>query len=535
MLLWFVIAYWVVSVAIGLWAATRVHNTKDFAIAGRHLPFYMVTATVFATWFGSETVLGIPATFLEEGLRGVVADPFGSSMCLILVGLFFAAPLYRMNLLTIGDFYKRRYGRGVEVLTTIAIVISYLGWVGAQITALGLVFNVVSAGEISKIAGMWIGSITILVYTFFGGMWAVAVTDFVQMIVIVIGMLYIGAEVSGMVGGVGVVADHALQAGKLEFFPAPDPKDVIAFIAAWVTMMFGSIPQQDVFQRVQSSRTERIAVWGSVLGGCLYFLFAFVPMYLAYSATLIDPKLVSELMESDSQLILPSLILDKAPLFAQVMFFGALLSAIKSCASATLLAPSVSFTENILRPMMGTHDRPQAAHHDAHRDAGLHPARHPVRDQLEGEHLPHGRKRLSGHAGKRIHPARLRHLLEAIDQPGRALLRSLRRRGLARGPLLRVGRSIRSGAARGAHRERRRHDRGLPRTAVPAPRSAHSPRAALRPPCAPGRHPRSRPRGHRPHPSSRRRSWRSRQALTEAARRRPSAADYGVRSRTLGK
>ena len=116
MLLWFVIVYWLISVGIGLFAATRVHNTKDFAVAGRHLPFYMVTATVFATWFGSEAVLGIPATFLNEGLHGVVADPFGSSMCLILVGLFFAAPLYRMNLLTIGDFYKKRYGRGVEVL-----------------------------------------------------------------------------------------------------------------------------------------------------------------------------------------------------------------------------------------------------------------------------------------------------------------------------------------------------------------------------------------------------------------------------------
>src|SRR5512147_2729327 len=152
MLFWFVIAYWVASVGIGLWAATRVHNTRDFAIAGRHLPSYMVVATVFATWFGSETVLGIPATFLQDGLKGIVADPFGSSMCLILVGLFFAAPLYRMNLLTIGDYYKKRFGRTVEVLTTIAIVISYLGWVGAQITALGLVFNVVSAGEISKLA-----------------------------------------------------------------------------------------------------------------------------------------------------------------------------------------------------------------------------------------------------------------------------------------------------------------------------------------------------------------------------------------------
>ena len=352
MLLWFVIAYWVISVGIGLYAAKNVHNAKDFAIAGRHLPFYMVTATVFATWFGSETVLGIPATFLKEGMKGVVADPFGSSMCLILVGLFFAAPLYRMNLLTIGDFYKQRFGRTVEVLTTIAIVLSYLGWVGAQITALGLVFNVVSAGEIDKVAGMWIGSITILVYTFFGGMWAVAITDFLQMIIIVIGMLYIGGEVSGMVGGVGVVVDHAMQAGKFEFWPALDFKSIIGFAAAWVTMMFGSIPQQDVFQRVQSSKTEKIAVWGSVLGGSLYFLFAFVPMFLAYSATLIDPKMVAELIETDPQLILPRLILrPEVPLIAQIMFFGALLSAIKSCASATLLAPSVTFTENILRPM----------------------------------------------------------------------------------------------------------------------------------------------------------------------------------------
>ncbi len=352
MLLWFVLAYWLLSVAIGLIAATRVHNTRDFAVAGRHLPFYMVTATVFATWFGSEAVLGVPATFLNEGLRGVVADPFGSSMCLILVGLFFAAPLYRMNLLTIGDFYKRRYGRGVEVLTTLAIVISYLGWVGAQISALGLVFNVVSGGEIGKVAGMWIGSGTILVYTLFGGMWAVAVTDLLQMVIIVIGMLWIGGEVSGMAGGVGAVVGHAMNEGKFAFFPPPEAREIIAFVTAAVTMMFGSIPQQDVFQRVQSAKSERIAVWGSVFGGSLYFLFAFVPMFLAYSATMIDPEMVGRLINSDSQMILPELVLGRAPLFAQVMFFGALLSAIKSCASATLLAPSVTFTENILKPAM---------------------------------------------------------------------------------------------------------------------------------------------------------------------------------------
>ncbi len=351
MLFGFVIAYWLISVGIGLWAGRRVHSSKDFAIAGRHLPFYIVTATVFATWFGSETVLGIPATFLEGGLNSVVADPFGASMCLILVGLFFAAPLYRMKLMTIGDFYKYRYGRKVEVATTIAIVISYLGWVGAQITALGLVFNLVSGGAIAPVEGMWIGSITILIYTFFGGMWAVAITDFIQMIIIVIGMLWIGAEVSGQVGGVGFVANHAWEAGKFNFWPDGNFAAVAGFMAAWCTMMFGSMPQQDVFQRVQSAKTESIAVWATVLGGSMYFVFAFIPMFLAYSATLIDPKMVAALINNEPQKILPTLVLTHAPMIAQILFFGALLSAIKSCASATLLAPSVTFTENLLKPM----------------------------------------------------------------------------------------------------------------------------------------------------------------------------------------
>src|SRR5262249_52399338 len=246
--------------------ALRVKTTGDYALAGRSLPLPIVTATVFATWFGSETVLGIPATFLREGLGGVIADPFGSSMCLVLVGLFFARPLYRMKLLTIGDFYRNRFGRAVEVLATLCIVVSYLGWVAAQISALGLVFNVVSDGAISQPAGMIVGASTVLIYTLWGGMWSVAITDFVQMIVIVAGMLYIGWNVSGMTGGVGVVVQHAVDAGKFSsFWPDLSMAGVLGFVAAWITMMLGSVPQQDVFQRVASSRNERIAASASIL------------------------------------------------------------------------------------------------------------------------------------------------------------------------------------------------------------------------------------------------------------------------------
>ena len=351
-LIWFVTLYLIVSICIGLYAATKVRNSADFVVAGRHLPLPFIVATVFATWFGSETVLGIPAKFLNEGLRGVVADPFGSSMCLILVGLFFARPLYRLGLLTIGDYYRGRYNRHVEVTASVCIVISYLGWVSAQITALGLVFSILTNGAIQPWQGMILGVAIVLLWTLSGGMLSVAFTDLFQMTVIMAGMIYIGFVISGLVGGPSVVLEHAAQSGKLDFFPELRSRDAIAFVAAWATMGLGSIPQQDVFQRVASARNERIAGSGSVIGGCLYFCFAFVPMFLAYSATLIDPALIARYLTTDSQQILPRLILTHAPFAAQVFFFGALISAILSCSAATLLAPSVTVAENILRPLM---------------------------------------------------------------------------------------------------------------------------------------------------------------------------------------
>ncbi|OIQ79983.1 sodium/glucose cotransporter [mine drainage metagenome] len=358
MLLWFVILYLMVSVGIGLWASTRVHSAKDFAVAGRSLPLPVVTATVFATWFGAEAVFGIPATFLKDGLGGVVADPFGSSMCLILAGIFFSTQLYKLNILTLGDFYRMRYNRTVEIITTVCIVLSYLGWVAAQIKAMGLVFNVVTDGHVSQDAGMILGAAIVLTYTTFGGMFSVAFLDFVQMMVSMGGLLFIAWTVSGMTGGVAPVIAHAAQAGKLNFFPPAEPWAWVTFLGAWVTMMLGSIPQQDVFQRITSARSARVAVLGSVLGASIYFCFTFVPMFIATAATMVAPEKFARIIAQDSQLVLPSLVLQSMPLFAQVLFFGAVLSAIMSCSSATLLAPSVTFAENVVKgffPRMGDH------------------------------------------------------------------------------------------------------------------------------------------------------------------------------------
>ncbi len=353
-LLGFVIAYLVLSIGIGVYAATRVHNARDYITAGRSLPMFVVVAMVFATWFGAETVLGIPATFLDENLGGTISDPFGASLCLVIFGLVFARPLYRMGLTTLGDFYRRRFNRPVEAAMSFAIALSYLGWVSAQVTALGLVFNVLSEGMITQGQGIVIGAGVVLIYTLFGGMWSVALTTVVQMTVIVVGLLWISTLVADMpeVGGIAPVIADAQAAGKFEFWPEASWAAIITFLAGLLTMGFGSIPQQDVFQRANSSKDERVAVWGTTLGGIAYFLFAAVPIYLTYAATMVDPVQATTLLEENAELVLPSFVVSHLPMVAQVVFFGALLSVIMSTASGTLLAPSVTISENLLKPFL---------------------------------------------------------------------------------------------------------------------------------------------------------------------------------------
>ncbi len=349
MLLTLVIVYLLVTIAIGLMAAKRVQNSSDFAIAGRHLPMAMIVTTTFATWFGSETVLGIPAKFVNGGLHGVVEDPFGAGFCLIFVGLFFAGKLYRMTLLTISDYFRERYGRTVEVVCSLIIMVSYLGWVSAQVTALGLVFNLLSDGVVGMELGMVIGVVSILAYTLFGGMWSVAITDFIQMIILVVGLSILAVFAADQAGGADKVVALAISQDMFKFWPEPNMKDILFFFASAITIMLGSIPQQDVFQRVMSANSLKAATQGPVIGGICYILFAFVPMFLVVSAMLIMPEQAAALIAEDPQKVLPTLVMTHMPFVMQVLFFGALLSAIKSCASATLLAPSVTFTENIWR------------------------------------------------------------------------------------------------------------------------------------------------------------------------------------------
>ena len=333
------------TILIGVWAARRVNSTGDYMLAGRSLPMILSAAALFATWFGSETVFGASAEFLEGGLFSVIEDPFGAALCLVLFGVFFARKLYNMNLLTMGDFFKNRFGPKTELVASLCLAPPYAGYIAAQLVAMGLILNVVIGLEVWQ--GVIVSAIIVTVYTYAGGMWAISITDFVQSILIIAGLIVLAYSLSEKAGGVSSVL-NSVPDDTFTFLPKPGFKDFVAYIAAWSVLGLGSLPSQDVFQRAMSSKSANTAVWSCIVGGLLYLAFAMLPLYISLCARHLYPAQIT----GDTQVILPNMVLTHTNLFVQILFFGSLLSAIMSTTSAAILAPASIFSENLVKPLL---------------------------------------------------------------------------------------------------------------------------------------------------------------------------------------
>lgn len=345
MLIAFIILYLAVTLLIGWWASRKVHSTADFVVAGKNLPTPILAAGLFATWFGSETVMGAPSSFIDGGLLGVMEDPFGAALCLILVGLIYARPLYRLNILTFNDFYRMRFNRTAEIISAIFMVPSYFGWIAAQLVAMAIVMK--SLIGLPVFYGILLCTIITVFYTYIGGMWAVSITDFVQTIMIVLGLAVLTYIMYQRVGGWSNIRSNVPD-DFFRFLPHPGWNHWIEYLAAWMTIGLGSIPQQDIFQRVMSARNANIAVRASIIGGVMYFTIGFMPLIIGLCGRILYP----EMLQGDPQMILPKMVLAHGSLALQILFFGALLSAILSTTSGAMLAPATVIGENLIKPFL---------------------------------------------------------------------------------------------------------------------------------------------------------------------------------------
>lgn len=329
-----VLGYLGLTLLIGIVAARKVKNTQDFLLAGRKLSLPLTVSTLFATWFGAETILGASYVFAHQGIIGVIEDPFGSALCLFLAGFWLAKKLYPLRFQTLGDFYRDRFGEKVEKVSSFFMVISYIGWIAAQYVALGILLQKLFGGPLKLWIGVGAGISTF--YTFLGGLWSVAILDLIQNAIIILGLIGVALSLQGW--------EYVWQktpATHWDFFPPNDVVSWLNYFAAWITIGWGSLPQQDIYQRIASAKNLVTAQWGAYLAAAAYLVIGCLPLGLGLYMHTYHPQMQGE------QDILLSLIARYTPEGVQLIFYGALISAILSSSSGGTLAPAAILSENL--------------------------------------------------------------------------------------------------------------------------------------------------------------------------------------------
>jgi len=325
---------------IGALASRKANSAANFIVAGRRMPIWICSATLVATWFGGGTMMGAAGAAYERGLIGVIADPFGGALALFVVGFFFVRLFRRLRLLTFIEFFQNRYGTTAATIAAIATIASNIGWVGALLVAFGFVFETLTGVPLAY--GIMGGAVVVFIYTVAGGMWAVAITDFVQMVVIACGLVLLLVVVLIDVGGWGNIGPH-LPEGTFRMIPAENTTSVwLHYIRAWFIFGLADVTAQTLLQRAFSAKDEQTAQNSFYLAGIGHLSLGMIPVTLGIIASVTMPGL------ADPETVVPQLAIAHLHPVAIAVFVGALLAAIMSSADSALLAAASVFSTNIL-------------------------------------------------------------------------------------------------------------------------------------------------------------------------------------------
>ncbi len=353
-----IIIYVIGMLLIGFWASKKVSGMNDFLVAGRRLPLWMATATLLATWFGAGSSMGVAANVYSSGLGSVIQDPFAASISLILAGVFVVGMLRKAKCLTVTDIVARRFGKWAGIYTSFWMLPVYIGWLGAQVMGLGTILNLLTG--INQTAGCLIGAGVVLIYTLAGGMWAVTLTDVIQVSLIVCGLFIIVPGAVSEAGGWNAIM-NSISPEDLSFsvkavMGGETFSNHVEYIGNWLIMGLGCMVGQDLVQRSLSSKNEKIAISSSVISGFLYVGIALVPITIGFAARLIFKKYNIDTAVADSTSlengVLPHvaiIVLGKTSIFFLILFLSALISAIMSSADSSLLAAASLLTNNVIK------------------------------------------------------------------------------------------------------------------------------------------------------------------------------------------
>ena len=346
---WALGGYVVFLLAISIYASQRVDTEADYVVAGRRLPLFLAWGTLIATWFGAATMFAAAGAAREEGLLGVVLDPFACAGTLVLAGIFFARPLWKMELYTMADFYRIKYGPAAELVGACIQVPAYFSWVALQYTALAKILELYFG--LPLLTGILVVAGVTLCYTMIGGMWSVTLTDTVQIVIALAGLVVLTVATlsdprlgdGDPLRGLAVVFSRvaATHPDHLRLVPAePSLAVVLGWLGAWATGLFGNIPGQDLQQRVFASKSPNTAMYACILAGVLYLAFGMLPVTLGLASLVTHPA-----GTLDPVSFLAGEYLSTGML---VVFVVAVVSMVVSTATSAVLAPATILGHNLL-------------------------------------------------------------------------------------------------------------------------------------------------------------------------------------------
>ncbi len=343
--LYFVLLYMLIQLGIGVWVSRRIRSESDYLVAGRSLGYTLATFSIFATWFGAETVVGSAGNAYSNGVSLGSAEPFGYGLCLILMGLIFAVPLWRRRLTTLADLFRTRYSVSVERVAAIILVPRSILWAAAQVRAFGQIISSASAGWNVELA-IGIAAVFTIAYTMFGGLLVDAITDVIQGVLVVLGLGLVFALVIVKTGGFEGF-NHALgQSRGMSWLPAGETS-ALAIAEEWAIPILGSVVATELVGRIIATRTPHVARNSSLLAGGLYLAVGIMPLLIGMAGVSLNLQL------SDAEQIIPAVARHVLPTIAYAAFVGAIISAILSTVDSTLLTAAGLFSHNLIVPVAG--------------------------------------------------------------------------------------------------------------------------------------------------------------------------------------
>jgi Na+/proline symporter len=330
------IVYMVVMYALAFKVQGRNQTAADFLVAGRRLPLTLAWFTLLATWYGGETLLNVSDEVAHSGMQATLKDPLGAGLCLLLAGWLVAVPLWKTGSLTVSDYFAMRFGERAGKLSAMLLVPTYFGWVAAQFALLSPFIE--QAAGLPAGWGMPLVAVLGTGYTLMGGMWSVALTDAVQLILLVLGLFVM---LGCAVWQAGLLPWRNVQAEAWSLVPQGGAIGWLASAELLAIGALGNLPGQDLLQRTLSTRSAAHARWACYLAGLGYLTLGFIPVLLAIASRPlgVDPAVGNVIGQLSDLLLSPPL---------QVIFVLAVVSCVLSTIDSALLAPAGLLAQNLL-------------------------------------------------------------------------------------------------------------------------------------------------------------------------------------------